>query len=339
MSPLYDFQGGNDGANPNARVIFGPDGALYGTTQQGGGAAGCSGFDGCGTVFSLRPPPAACKAALCAWKETVLYRFTGGSDGGLPSGDLIFDKAGNLYGATVWGGVEACNLGYGCGVVYELTPASGGWTERVLYSFTDGNDGKGPGGGVIFDQAGNLYGTAQSGALGRGTVYELTPGGSGWTENTIFDFQGAYGLGPGGSLLFDEYGNLFGATGSDWVQYGAGTLFEIKQSNGNWARSYEYDFGYDRPAAGVTMDAIGNLYGTAAGLSKDGSYGVVYRLTPSNGSWSYNELHRFTGGSDGGNPLCTVAVDPSGNLYGTAPIGGANNCGGFGCGVVWQLTP
>ena len=103
LAPLYSFQGGNDGATPIARVIFGPDGSLYGTTTYGG-IQGCRfGYDTCGTVFKLQPPPVACKTALCPWTETVLYRFTGGSDGGHPqNGDLLFDQSGTLYGTTYW---------------------------------------------------------------------------------------------------------------------------------------------------------------------------------------------------------------------------------------------
>jgi uncharacterized repeat protein (TIGR03803 family) len=183
---LYCFTGSNDGNAPVARVVFGPDGSLYGTTQFGGGN-GCAGNEGCGTVFRLRPPVGVCKASFCSWKEAVLYRFQGGSDGANPSyGDVVFDQAGNMYGTTRVGGGTGCG-GNGCGVVYELMPTGGGhWSESIIYRFTSGQDGAEPVGGVIVDSAGNLYGTSYAGgSFGGGTVFQLTHSGSGWVETTL----------------------------------------------------------------------------------------------------------------------------------------------------------
>src|ERR1035441_9294717 len=158
LTPLYDFMGGSDGGNSDARLIIGPDGDLYGTTSQGGGT-GCGGV-GCGTVFKLSPPAHACGRALCPWSETVLYRFNGGSDGNSPRGaDLVFDRAGTLYGTTFFGGGGGCQDG--CGTVYKLT-RSGGWTESIVHTFSQSGDGQGPWAGVIFDQSGSLYGTTRS---------------------------------------------------------------------------------------------------------------------------------------------------------------------------------
>lgn len=202
FDPLYSFEAGNDGDHPQARVIFGPDGRLYGTTSDP------SPF---GAVFNLRPPPTACKTALCPWTHTVLHLFAG-SDGWGPTGDLVFDLAGNLYGTTFEGG------SHGQGAVYELTPSNGGWTESVLYSFMGGTDGENTNAGVIFDKFGNLYGTTTYGGMyncgnqGCGTVYELTPSGSGWTKTILYNFQGrSDGDFPGG-LVFDDSGNLYGTT-------------------------------------------------------------------------------------------------------------------------------
>jgi uncharacterized repeat protein (TIGR03803 family) len=182
VTPLYSFLGGTDGAYPVADVAFGPNGTLYGTTSGGGNG-------GYGTVFNLRPPASVCKTVLCPWTETVLYRFTGGSDGGFgnfPYGYadvLVFDRAGNVYGTTPNGGA------YGYGVVFKLTQSGGSWTESVLWSFTGGDDGANPLSGVIFDSAGNLYGTAESGGThGEGVVYELSPSESGWTQSTLYSF-------------------------------------------------------------------------------------------------------------------------------------------------------
>ncbi len=180
LNPLYTFTGGSDGAYPRARVIFGPNGTLYGTTVLGG-TGECS-IVGCGTVFNLRPSATTCRATLCPWTETVLYAFKGSPDGNYPElGDLLFDHAGNIYGTTVSGGVS--------GTVYELTPSGSGWTESVLYSFLGApGDGYGPYSGVIFDNAGNLYGTTAGGGTGGGgTVFELMY--PGWTESIVNSFR------------------------------------------------------------------------------------------------------------------------------------------------------
>jgi uncharacterized repeat protein (TIGR03803 family) len=328
FTPLYSFQGSPDGATPEARVVFGPDGILYGTTSFGGACGGC------GTVFNLKPYPTACKTALCGWQETVLYSFTGGTDGMNPGlGDLIFDQAGNLYGTTSGGGA------YGYGAVFELVPSQGGWTEKLLYSFTGGSDGSQPFAGLIFDNAGNLYGTTvYGGTYGWGTVYELTPSGSGWTVTVLYTFQGGSdGRDPFGGLIFDQAGNLYGDNWSAGPNDG-GTVFELAPSNGSWTYSVVYGFkGYGPygPAANLVMQGAGNLYGTTVN-NGHGSYGNgnVFELTSSGGSWTYTSLYDFTGGNDGAEPLCTVIFDANGNLYGTTYYGGAD-----GNGVVWEITP
>lgn len=321
LSTLYTFQGGNDGGYPEARVVFGPDSGLYGTTTAGG-------FDGFGTVFELRPPATACKSVSCPWAETVLYRFQGGSDGSGPTyGDLTFDLAGNLYGTTLGGGLQSCN-GATCGVVFRLTHSGGSWTESVLYSFTGGNDGGNPYSGVIFDNAGDLYGTAYlGGARSLGTVYELTPSGSGWTEKTLTDFAGGGGS-PIGGLTFDAQSNLYG-TG-----FVGGTVFELMPSGGNWIFSLIYTFnGFDGPFGSLTLDGSGSLYGANA---TGGAYdlGFVFKLTPSNGGWTVTDLYDFSGGNDGGFPVSSVVLDGAGNLYGTTFLGGTG-----GSGVVWEIAP
>jgi uncharacterized repeat protein (TIGR03803 family) len=319
LNNLYSFTGGDDGGNSQARVIFGSDGSLYGTTSAGGYANG--------VVFNLRPQATACKSAICPWTETVLYRFQGGSDGIIPEyGDLTFDQAGNVYGTTVEGGLLSC--GGSCGVVFKLTKSGNSWTESVLYSFTGGNDGGSPFSGVIFDSAGNLYGTAYYGGdISAGTVYELSPSGSGWTEKTLTDFSGGGGF-PVGGLTFDQQGNLFG-TG-----FSGGTAFELSPSNGNWTYSLLYTFnGFDGPFGSPTFDAAGNFYGTNA---TGGAYdqGFVFKLAPSNGGWNFTDLYDFTGGNDGGFPVSNVILDAKRNLYGTTYLGGV-----YGEGVAWELTP
>lgn len=337
LNLLYSFTGGNDGAQPEARVIFGPNGTLYGTTTAGADM-GCNG-NGCGLVFNLKPSPTACKTALCSWTETVLYRFTGGDDGGGPYSEVTFDQAGNIYGTTILGG-PGCYF-RGCGVVYRLTPSDdGGWTEHVLHSFSLGNDGAYPIAGLVFDNAGNLYGTTSGDTSGiyapYGTVYELLPSGSDWTEKTLYTFQGAPDGGvPLAGLVVDQLGNLYGAT-SSYGEDGGGTVFRLTQLGGIWGLDNIYDFsGSDNggPARSLVMDTVGNLYGTTHFDGKYG-YGSVFKLTKSGNSWTYTSLYDFKGGTDGGVPIGSAVLDHDGNLYGTTFGGGA-----YGGGVVWEITP
>ena len=335
LSALYSFQGANDGGHPLARAIIGPDGTLYGTTTEGGNSA-CEG-NGCGTVFNLRPPPTFCPAVSCPWIEAVLYRFSGGSDGAHPeTGTLIFDQAGHLYGTTLSGGTFNCG-DYTCGVVFELEPSNGSWTENVLYNFT-GVGGGHPFAGVVFDKAGNLYGTA---SYGPGVVFQLTPSGSGWTPNTLHTFQGGNdGSYPYASLIFDPWGNLYGTTAYGGADNG-GTVFELTPSNGSWTYTLVYTLtapGGEGPWSNLVMDSAGNLYGTSRFGGIYGA-GAVFELTPTNGGWSYTSLHDFTGASDGGGPIGDLILDAKGNLYGTASEGGRNLCFGNGCGVVFEITP
>ena len=331
LNPLYNFTGCADGWSPS-RTVIGPDGSLYGATFYGG-VSGCDG-SGCGVVFNLKPPAQACRTASCEWTETVLHRFTGGSDGANPDGALIFDYAGNIYGAT------SCGFGGCYGTVYELMPASGGWSEKTLYEFTGGADGWQDHGGVIFDQVGNLYGTTiNGGAYTSGTVFQLTPSGSGWTKTILHSFSGSDGFFPVGGLIFDNSGSLYGTT--SWRgSGGGGTVFELSPSGAKWTLTVLYSFicpgciNLPGPQDSLVRDGAGSLYGTTY---KDGTYsqGSVFRLTPhANRSWTYTDLHDFSGGTDGGLPVGTVTLDADGNLFGTASSGGQ-----YGYGVVFEITP
>jgi len=336
LNPLYSFQGGNDGDAPIlSRLTFGPDGTLYGVTSQGGGS-GCLG-QGCGTVFNLKPQPRACTTALCPWIETVLYRFKGGSDGAGPSGNLIFDSAGAIYGTAAIAGQPGCTDGFGCGVVYKLTPSNGSWTQSVLYHFSGGNDGGNPSGGLLFDQSGNLYGVAGAyGADGLGTVYELTPSGGSWTETTLFYFQMGAAKTPLGSLISDSAGDLFGVT-YDTRYGGAGAVYKLTKSGGTWGLTGELDLtspGEVPEDDTLTLDNSNNIYGTA--LSYDGSdCGVVFRTDT--GFSTFTTLLAFSGGNGTGPQGCDPAgsvLVSDGNLYGVTSDGGAH-----GFGVVWEITP
>lgn len=211
FAPLYSFQGWNatDGAYPQSRVTIASDGSLYGATAVGGLLDAC--YPGCGTAYRLQPPANVCKSVLCPWTETVLHRFTDGQDGSGPTGDLTLDALGNVYGTTVGGGSGSD----GNGTVYEISPSGGGWNESILYDFSNNFDvGAAPYSGVIFDASGNLDGTATNGgSYEEGTVFQLTPSGSGWTGTAIHTFTGTSdGLEPIAGLILDGSGNLYGAT-------------------------------------------------------------------------------------------------------------------------------
>lgn len=341
FNPLFSFAGGSDGFYPAAGVIFGPDGSLYGTTRVGGNLT-CDIPYGCGTVLKLSPPPRACPSVLCPWTKTALYQFGGPPDGAYPGyGDLIFDPADRVYGTTLGGGSNYD------GTVYELTRSGSGWTERVLYAFS-GPDGAGPFEGITLDNAGNLYSTTVGGGgscnygAGCGTVFQLTPSGSGWTERLLYSFQnGSDGSAPRAGLIFDQEGNMYGATSNGGL-YGGGTVFELSLSEGGWIYTLLYSFAGEAncgPAANLVMDVAGNLYGTT---NCDGAnhQGSVFKLTPSSPYWTYTSLHDFTL-SSGAFPTSNVIFDVAGNLYGTTDQGGNSNsnCESLGCGVVWQITP
>ena len=302
---------GPDGAYPYGRLAVDSAGNLYGTTY--GGGTGCQGY-GCGTVFRLVHKNAG-------WIFYPLYSFQGGNDGSYPSGGVTIGPDGSLYGTTTVGGGGPCNQiggpGPGCGTVFRLRPPARAcpnflcpWSETVLYRFTGGDAGAYPGyGKVVFDQAGDLYGTTQ-GDEGNGNaaiVFKLTHSGSSWTESLIYNFGTAF---VASSVIFDGAGNLYGTTAFGGNGYGS--VYELTPSGSGWTETTIYAFqdkgdGYD-PLGGVAFDLAGNLYGTTF---NDG--GRVYQLTPSNGNWAFSTLHYF-GAYDGFYDGPTL--DPAGNVYG-----------------------
>jgi uncharacterized repeat protein (TIGR03803 family) len=292
-----------------------------------------------------------------AWAQSkykMLYKFTGGKDGENPDA-LIFDQAGNLYGTTDRGGA------HGLGTVFQLVPnADGNWRESVLYSFcsrTNCGDGAQPAAGVVFDLAGNLYGTTSGGggAHGGGTVFKLAPNADGsWRESVLHSFCSRTNCGDGAfppaSLIFDPAGSLYGTT---W-RGGAldqGTVFKLtRNADGSWRESVLHSFcsrtncgDGTGPEAGLVFDPAGNLYGTtSSGGALD--QGTVFKLTRNaDGSWRESVLHSFcsrTNCGDGAQPVADLVFDPAGNLYGTTFAGGDQGCyQGGGCGVVFKLTP
>lgn len=291
-------------------------------------------------------------AGVMAAQETVLYTFTGGTDGGFPIGDLVQDSEGNFYGTTYIGGAN------GLGTVFEVSSTG---VETVLYSFNAFNqpgDGAYPEAGLIFDSAGNLYGTTTGGGNPSfaGTVFELSPSGGGWTETILYRFCPTIGSctdgeEPYSSLVFDKSGNLYGTTfaGSS----GFGTVFEVSPNgSGGYTETVIHSFaggtdGAD-PQTPVAIDSSGNLYGTSygggalqCGIGGEGC-GLVYKLSPVQGGWSYTVIQNFTG-FDGGFPDSSLLLDTAGNLYGTTRfqglIGPCGLIGFIGCGAVFELSP
>lgn len=325
---------------------------LYGTTFDGGTGAYCSdSVLECGVVFSLAPPA----TPGGPWTETVLYTFSGASDGSNP-GSVVIGSGGVLYGTTSAGGSA------GLGTVFSLTPPAspgGAWTETVLHSFT-GPDGSGPSAPLIIGRHGVLYGTTGTGGTGAcgsgcGTVFSLTPPaspGGPWTEAVLHSFAGSPGDGenPVG-MVTDGRGDLYGTTSAGGT--GAcsntyppcGTVFSLTApaaAGSDWTEKVLYNFpttsgGYTPNAGVVILDGV--LYGTTVngGNGNYGNYGTVFSLTPptsTGGAWTETVLHSFSGGNDGAHPTASLAVGRDGLLYGTTSAGGS---GKFG--TVFSLKP
>src|ERR1017187_3277131 len=300
---LYSFTGGADGGYPIAGVIFDSAGNLHGTTYDGGAGKH-------GVVYKLD----------MAGRETVLYSFTGGADGGGRYAGVVRDSTGNLYGTTSGGGTA------NAGVVYKLETTG---QETVLYSFTGGADGGAPYAGVIRDPAGNFYGTTQNGGTANaGVVYKLGTTGH---ETVLYSFTGgADGGYPVAGVIRDSAGNLYGTT-----YYGgtanAGVVYKL-DTTGHETVLYTFTGGADGgfPWSGVIRGSAGNLYGTTLGGGRAGA-GVVYKL---DSTGHETVLYTFTGGADGGFPYAGVIRDSAGNLFGTTSAGGKRSTG-----VVFKLTP
>jgi uncharacterized repeat protein (TIGR03803 family) len=324
---LHSFDGA-DGMWPTAALVRDHAGALYGTTFDGGTREGGSCVHGCGTVFKIDS----------AGKFTVLYAFTGGADGRNPATSLILDSAGNLYGTTYGGGNFCTFLVDGCGVAFTVNQHG---RETVLYRFAETPDGGQPSGGLVRDEAGNLYGTTYfQGATGYfGTVFRLDSAG---VETVLYNFtDGTDGAGPQGTMVRDVAGNLYGATqrGGDLsvqncvsgLWKGCGVLFKLNPS-GDETPLYAFTDGRDQsdPNGGLLRDAAGNLYGTTC------CYGTLFKLSVDG---KEHVLHTFEAPT-GIDPFAGVIMDKAGNLYGTAWQGGNSGClYNQGCGVVFKFTP
>jgi uncharacterized repeat protein (TIGR03803 family) len=297
---------------------------------------------------------AADKPNPASFTYKVLYKFPKNGELTSANGYLVFDTAGNLYGAGEPGLFD-------WGAVYELSPSSAGqWIEQVLYSFSlrEGHDDDtDPLGGLILDSAGNLYGTGyQGGSHNCGGVFQLTPQ---WTENVLAKFKPKLkqGCGPYASLVFDASGNLYG-TAQQGGTYGGGTAFELSPgANGTWTDKVIHSFnnngkdGWNPYWVTPVFDKAGNLYGATyyggTSTSCPGNpiqgCGTVFELIPgSNGKWSEKVLHSFqNNGKDGYYPFTGLTIDGQGNLYGVTYNGGTDvtDCGPAGCGAVFEVSP
>jgi len=323
---LYTFTGGADGVGPSTLVLDAA-GNLYGAAAGGGEF-------GYGTVFRIDS----------SGTFTVLYSFTGGADGATPHPfqQLILDTAGNLYGTTYGGGT------YGAGTVFGLDTNG---VETVLYSFcVDGYpcpDGSSPTGGVVFDRAGNLYGTTHTGGIYPyywGVVFKLAPNPDGtWTETVLHDFPSYPGDAyvPWVGLTWDPTGTYLYGTTESGGPHTQGTIYRI-DTNGVEELVYQFTGGGDGecPRSPVVFDSAGDLYvGTFNGgdwyCSPPGwgpiGCGTIVKLDTAG---KLSVLHTFTGGNDGMVPIGGVAVDNRGNIYGTTTVGGAS-----GYGTVFRLGP
>jgi uncharacterized repeat protein (TIGR03803 family) len=333
LDPLFSFLGGNTGGEPTGAII-GPNGSLYGGAQGGIQNCGSGGSQYCGLVYNLTPQATACRTSLCSWNENVPYRFSSDSDGSGVINLSTYDSQGNLYGTTSTGGADDF------GTVFELTPSGGSWTKTILYSFTGANDGTNPT-QILVGNDGNLYGIAGGGVFDGGVVFQLTSSNGQWTQSVIHAF-GSEGDSSPAYLVQDGAGNLYGI--AENISQLSGVIFAVLKTGSGWGfnqylvKHNEFDV-----LNNLTIDTAGNLYGTGYDGSmfrggrfkppQDNSHdSYIFKASYANGSWNYQDLEYLSDeylDSSG-----SLALDPSGNLYGTT-----YDCGTNSSGTVWQLSP
>ena len=356
------------GASPRGTLLQDTSGALYGAASNGGPYWN-------GTIFKLTPPD----KGQTAWKETVLYAFTGGFDGSSPNADLVMDSTGAIYGTASGGGYWTND-----GVAFKLTPPAAGetqWKYDVIhyfyFAYADGgdSDGANPSSGLIMDSSGALYGLTHFGGstafyTGYGTVFKLTPLNAArtiWDETVLYRFRGDNdGHDPFSTLTRDAAGALYGSTiyggtgqCADWMGtvYGCGTVFKLTPpapGQIDWTKTTLHHFnGADGsvPAAKLLLGAGGELYGTTfqggSGQCTDSleqviGCGTIFELTPppsGQSNWTASILHDFVG-PEGANPEGGLVPDGTGALIGTTYSGGSSSYGVLGYyGVVYKLIP
>jgi hypothetical protein len=325
FSTIYEFKGNKDGCCQFSTIAIDSAGNLYGVTNGGVPNGG---------VFQLSPPAGSRKR----WKFSIIYTFNGESDGEFPTTPLVIDKAGAIYGVTLFGSRPGCG-GYGCGAVFQLVPPQkpgGTWKENTLYQFHGLKDGGTPN-GLVIDKYGTLYGTTFAGGIvtpdcpnGCGVVFEVYPNGTYWYETPIYTFKGI----PDGafpySLTRDRSGALYGLAGS-YTEQNDASVFKLTppaRKDGNWHKTVIHAFsnsGY--PPSYLTEGDDGNLYGAVFG-EIDLDAGSVFRLNPPgpNGSkWTFRTLVDFNVNGPDRNPNGVIR-GKFGALYGT--LNGGDSDGG-----------
>lgn len=310
---LYTFNAySGDAGDPWAPLIIDSSGNLYGTTYSGGAYNQ-------GTVFKIAPDGT----------ETLLHSFTGGSDGGNPSGGLQQDSKGNLWGTTEYGGAMDCGQYVtGCGVVFKLAPNG---TEKVLHTFTGGTDGQFPYAGLTKKHIGA---TASGGANGYGTIFTIASKGA---KSILYSFGNSPdGDNPEADVITDSAGNIYGTTANGGNTYG--TVFKLA-TNGSESVLYSFTGGNDGAYpdnGGVIMDKKGNLYGTTVEGGTHNYCGVAFKVAPNGSETVLYSFDAYSG--DGCNPWGGLVGNSKGTtFYGTTEYGGGSaNCGG-GCGTVFEL--
>jgi uncharacterized repeat protein (TIGR03803 family) len=326
------------------QLAFDPAGNLYGIGREGG----AYGLAGGGVIYYF------VHAKDGSWTTNILHSFGAAGDGFEPTGPLVVDGQGNLYGITAGGGNDCLGLITGCGIVYELMPGPDDhWTYKVLHKF-NGVEGAIPT-GLTQDLNGNLYGTTGNGgahvpcegtgAFGCGAVFEMSPQANGtWHFTVLHSFDGPDGAGPNTLLFSDTSGNLYGATdsGGDVAGCNCGVVFQLRRENGyQWRETVLHTtHGRNYGLFGLAIDPADNLYGTTyqggndtgRGCHPEGC-GTVYKLTPTpRGYWDVTWLFSFNG-EDGRQPG-NLIFGNDGNLYGVTPFGGAHDDGTF-----FEITP
>ncbi|MBV8343520.1 MAG: hypothetical protein JO190_00830 [Candidatus Eremiobacteraeota bacterium] len=326
---LYSFLGFSDGQDPLGALIEDSSGALYGTTYNGGVN------NATGTVFKLTPSGSG-------YTKTTIYTFQGGSDGSNPDGALVAYQGG-FYGTTIAGGK------FGDGTVFALKPTTSGYAETVVHSFQGGQDGATPRSALLVN-AGNLFSTTLTGGggpcaltsepAGCGTVFELKPSGSGFTETVVYRFKGGMdGANPYGGLISDSRGTLYGTTGNGGSNgcrggdngVGCGTLFKLSPAGSGYTESILHRFMESDgrgPVGTLTAASHGKFYGTTL-LGGAVGQGTVFALTVTPHRLVFTSLYSFqsTTKSDGSNPVGGLIFGADGKLFGTTQSGGSANNG------------
>jgi len=357
-SIVHRFGGPGDGAGPNG-LITDRIGAFYGTTQRGG-TGPCDG--GCGTIFKLAQIHGR-------YSESVLFSFQDDAQGGSPSGALVMDASGALYGATIRGGDAAVCVMYGfyCGTVFKLTPTGSRYALSTLHTFAGGGDGAGPMGGVVFDATGDLFGTtyyggqsaSHCGSTGCGVVFELAPNGTVYEERVVHTFQGGSDVSlPSAPLAVGDSGSIFGTTEfggtskcSRLHENHCGVVFDVTPAGKGYETRVAHRFGDGAHDGGVPLASLvaqpgGTLVGTTfyggsqACGDEYGPYGcgAVYALRASGTGCVERVVHTFALPTNGFYPAAALTPDGKGSFFGTATQGGyLPGCYGYGCGTVFRL--